>query len=113
MSSEDMVGQIIADLKYMKRLRHAEDWWSWACPGPGSRRGLNRVLGRAPEVAWTNGNWFSHLTALRREIRPLIKAAQMPKIHAQDLQNCLCEYDKYERERLGQGHPKSRYAGVA
>jgi hypothetical protein len=30
-------------------------------------------------------------------------------LHAQDLQNCLCEFDKYERARLGQGVPKQIY----
>lgn len=32
-------------------------------------------------------------------------------LDAQDLQNCLCEFDKYERVRMGQGRPRSRYPG--
>lgn len=34
------------------------------------------------------------------------------KLCAQDIQNCLCEFDKYERVRLGEGAPKQRYPGV-
>jgi hypothetical protein len=26
-----------------------------------------------------------------------------------DIQNCLCEFDKYERVRLGEGRPRSYY----
>jgi hypothetical protein len=33
-------------------------------------------------------------------------------MHAQDLQNCLCEFDKYERARLGEGTPKQIYKEV-
>ncbi len=29
-------------------------------------------------------------------------------LHAQDLQNCLCEFDKWMRVRLGEGKPKRR-----
>jgi hypothetical protein len=31
-------------------------------------------------------------------------------LHAQDLQNCLCEVDKYLRAKLGEGKPKRRFA---
>ena len=30
-------------------------------------------------------------------------------LHAADLQNCLCEFDKMERVRLGEGKPKRRF----
>ena len=33
-------------------------------------------------------------------------------LHAQDVENCLCEFDKYERTRLGEGRPRSLYAGM-
>jgi hypothetical protein len=42
-----MAGQVVADLKYVAPLKHgARDWMTFAAPGPGSERGLNRVLGR-------------------------------------------------------------------
>jgi hypothetical protein len=43
----------------------------------------------------------------------MFKKARMPQLHAQDLQNCLCEFDKYERVRLGEGRPKAKYNGVS
>ncbi len=107
-----MVGQVIADLKYTPRLRKAEDWWTWATPGPGSKRGLNRVVGRDVKSKWTDSDWFACLTELRREISPMMKEAGLRKLHAQDLQNCLCEFDKLERVRHGEGKPRSKYPGT-
>ena len=57
--------------------------------------------------------WLYHLQRLHQQITPLVKKAKMPALHAQDLQNCLCEFDKYERTRLGEGRPRSRYQGGA
>lgn len=81
-------GQVIADLKYAQ-MRNATDWQSFAVPGPGSERGLNRVMGRDKNAPWREDNWQSNLSTLH--------ALTTTMMHAQDLQNCLCEYDKYVR----------------
>lgn len=106
-----MVGQIVADVKYADPiLLNAPDWFSWAVSGPGSRRGLNRVLERELKSHWTDSEFSKVLTELRSSVNDDLPP-WMPRLHAQDLQNCLCEFDKYERVRLGQGRPRSRYAG--
>ena len=97
-------GQVVADVKYTAVLRDASDWWTWAAPGPGSRRGLNRVLGRHHEQSWPGKSWHNALGEL---VNWLGKQGEVH--HAQDVQNCLCEFDKYERVRLGQGKAKQRY----
>jgi hypothetical protein len=107
-----MAAQVIADLKYVKPLVNAVDWHTWAASGPGSRRGLNRVFGSAPNTPWNEARWWAHLNMLHKEIRLLIVKKGMPDLHAQDLQNCLCEFDKYERTRLGEGRPRSTYPGI-
>ncbi len=107
-----MAGQIVCDTKYTRLLDTAGDWWDFAVEGPGSRRGLNRVMNRPVNQSWKNQEWFVELTRLRTSILPLIHDAGLPPLHAQDLQNCLCEFDKYERVRLGEGRPRSGYAGV-
>jgi hypothetical protein len=61
---------------------------------------------------WKNEEWLHDLLTLKLGIDRAIFAAGMPLIHAQDLQNCLCEFDKYERVRLGEGRPRSNYPGV-
>jgi len=107
-----MVAQVIADVKFVPPLKAAQDWWTWAAPGPGSLRGLNRVLERGPNARLYADEWIMQLGVLQTKITPLVAQAGMPRISAQDLQNCLCEWDKYERARLGEGRPKQLYPGV-
>lgn len=107
-----MTAQVIADLKYVPPMDRAKDWATWAAPGPGSQRGLNRVLGRYTDTAWNNGDWLGALTEVRAAINPRLESAGLEPLHAQDLQNCLCEFDKYERVRLGEGKPRSKYPGL-
>ena len=107
-----MAGQVIADLKHVDRWRSVPDWEVWAISGPGSRRGLNRVCERELKQPWNEREWLSTLYGLGRSLKPKLEQAGMPPIHAQDLQGCLCEFDKYERVRLGEGKPRSSYPGV-
>jgi hypothetical protein len=95
--------QIVADLKYVGKLRHARDWWDFSASGPGSRRGLNRVLDHRTDGPWRESDWVNQLYLLRKAIAPALAKAGLPQMHAQDTQNCLCEFDKYERIRLGEG----------
>ena len=105
-----MSGQIVADLKYVSPLKHARDWMTFAAPGPGSRRGLNRVLGRPVDAPWRDDDtWRAAFRKLREQIMPELERIGLGDLHAQDLQNCLCEFDKYERVRLGEGKPKRRF----
>ena len=105
-----MAGQIIADCKYTSRFSPDEtsDWWSFAISGPGSRRGLNRVLGYRVDQAWKEPVWLAELACLHAKVTKLTEK-KIGRMHAQDLQNCLCEFDKYERARVGDGRPKQKY----
>lgn len=106
-----MVGQIVADIKYAnEHLLKADDWWTWTVSGPGSRRGLNRVMGRDLTKGWNDKDFNTQMKDLRERINDALPP-WMEELHAQDLQNCLCEFDKYERTRLGEGRPRSSYPG--
>lgn len=106
-----MAAQIVADLKYVQPLRTAPDWMSFAISGPGSRRGLNRIVGRAVDAAWTEPAWQSAFRRFEARIRPELERVGLSDLHCQDLQNCLCEIDKFLRGALGEGKPKRRFAG--
>jgi hypothetical protein len=100
-----IAAQVVADLKYMRPYNKAPDWWTFAAPGPGSRRGLNRVNQFPTGLMLPEKGWLAHLTDMLERVNK-----KLPEpLHAQDLQNCLCEFDKYERARLGEGRPKQLY----
>lgn len=105
-----MAAQVVADLKYVPPLASATDWQSFAASGPGSRRGLNRVLGRPVRAPWTEDDWRMELGRLREWFNLRWDDGDAyPALHAQDLQNCLCEFDKMERVRLGEGRPRAKF----
>lgn len=105
-----MAAQVVADVKYTPALRGAQDWYSWAAPGPGSMRGLNRVLDKDPDAPWGK-RWLPTLQQLRDAVLPTLPKT-LRDLHAQDIQNCLCEFDKYQRIKLQQGRPKQLYPGA-
>jgi hypothetical protein len=104
-----MTAQVIADLKYVQPLKSAADWWTFAASGPGSRRGLNYLLGRERKAKWTEEEWRLELGRLRAKLLPLFAKSEMPEPHAQDVQNMLCEYSKYHRAVTEDKMPKQRY----
>lgn len=113
-----MAAQIIADLKYelpfyekelLLPTSYADDWYDFAASGPGSRRGLNWVCGRAFDAAWREDDWRLKIAELHRELLPLLPSAIGAKLHMQDLQNCLCELFKYVRAKETGQMPKQRY----
>jgi hypothetical protein len=107
-----LAAQVIADLRHHEPLCRATDLHTFAASGPGSRRGLNRVLGRDKNTPWKEEDWRLTLARLHSAIEPLVKDAGMPVIYAQDLQSVLCEADKYWRCKDDGGRPKQLYPGV-
>lgn len=82
------------------------DWWNWTPIGPGARRGAARVMGD------DNGN-DNPLNEERSMyvIMDLVcdEVDIGGRLSPTDIQFGLCEFDKYERVRLGQGKPRSKY----
>lgn len=106
-----IAGQVVADMRHVKPLSAADDLHEFAVPGPGSRRGLNRVCGRDPAATWPGMTWRETFVRLHDMVghEACVLHLDILNMHGQDLQNCLCEFDKYERARLGEGTPKQRY----
>lgn len=103
-----LAAQVIADLKNTPEhpLQNAPDHSSWCAPGPGSMRGLARLEGgRKP----SKKAFLGVAQAARARVLPLLDP--MPDIDMQDFQNCLCEFDKWERTYFGESKPKQRYDG--
>jgi len=102
-----MAAQVIADLKYTRHLDDCYDWMDFVAPGPGSQRGLNRLYTRPLDSQWNLKEFSAAVYNLRSKAAKLYRP--IAQFHAQDLQNCLCEFDKYERVLHNQGKPRSQY----
>lgn len=102
-----MAGQVVADVKYTTLLQNAPDWWTWAAPGPGSLKGMSQVEFGDLNTKYSDRDWQESLAMLKHKIDPMLYKAGMSPMHAQDLQNCLCEFSKYTR-----GYGKQKYDGA-
>jgi hypothetical protein len=89
-------GQMLGDLKNTKYLSEAKDWYDWACIGPGSKRGLNRIYENNLESDANNKNFLDRLSRVRELCEPHLDK-DIPKLCLQDWQNIMCETDKYLR----------------
>lgn len=111
-----VAGQIVADLRWAV-TGEWRDKNTWAPVGPGSARGLARLLYRkdewemiAKQFASRQTEWLDIFTenvldSLAKELPEEISS----RLEAHDYQNCLCEFDKYERVLAGKGKPKQFY----
>jgi len=105
--SSFMAGQVIADLKYIEPLKSAPDWNTFAPLGPGSIRGLNRLHGRALAYNVKQQQGTQELL----KIQSIIKYELALDIALHDVQNCMCEFDKYMRLKYDGGKVRSKYSG--
>jgi hypothetical protein len=103
-----MAAQVVCDLAYTAFLEDAEDFETWCCWGPGSKRGMNRVVGLPEGYSMPMKNWDIRIQSLRRTISRELDL----NLHARDVQSCLCEFSKYERALWNEGHLKRRYNGT-
>lgn len=112
--------EIVTDLRHTALLEKADDVNTWANVGPGAARGLNRVYGREMSDGGKRVGRVSTeqmleemqemLTYSRLEaFWPQKKRKDWPRWELRDVEHTLCEFDKYERVRLGHGRPRGVY----
>lgn len=107
-----LAGQIAADLAQLPLGVRWDDRHRWAPLGPGSARGLNRLRGYDKDRPLKQAEFDQELPALIEVLRPRIKAIWYSRsLVAMDVQNCLCEFDKYLRLTRGEGTVRARYPG--
>ena len=105
-----MAYQVVVDMRWTRYLRNAPDIQTWAAVGPGSARGLNRLHGREVKANLRQEQALEEMLELRELMaKPGALAPWLDLPDLSDVQNILCEYDKYERVRLGEGRPRALY----
>lgn len=105
-----MAGQVVADLRWVLPGSW-EDRNRWAPIGPGSKRGINRLFARPIDATVGPSQFLEELQALIEMGKETLDSSITSRLEAMDWQNCLCEFDKYERCLWGEGRPKSLYPG--
>ena len=109
--------ELVTDLRHTRVLRDAHDINTWASPGPGAARGLDRLCGHP--LGTRRYALPSHRANMLLEMQQLLAMSKVEKMWPQswpvwelrEVEHTLCEYDKYERLRLGEGKVKGRYKG--
>jgi hypothetical protein len=117
--------EIVTDLRWTYLLGRATDIYTWCNPGPGCKRGLNRVMRRDKKAR----EWGSR-EELLNEMDIILEEStvgyqwvdfahkmkdKFPKLKTplewemRDVEHTLCEWDKFERTRLGEGRPRGTY----
>jgi hypothetical protein len=103
-----IAGQVSADLTYLRgQLDNAIDLYSWAPIGPGSQRGLNRLHERKLLKTTTEKQFNQELIEVRDAVIGSNQSFKDLTLH--DCQNIMCEFDKYQRVKTGEGKPRQNY----
>lgn len=97
--------QATVDMRFTHLLSRAPDRDIWAAAGPGTMRGLNRLWDLKLDKKVSQGVALEMMRGLRKKL----DADCQVYMDFSDIPNICCEFDKYERVRLGQGKPRSLY----
>lgn len=104
-------GQVVADLRWGL----TGGWYDrkfWAPMGPGSKRGMNRLLGRPFVTPVKQEEFYEFLEQQIQFCKSELEHSISSRMEAIDVQNTLCEFDKYERTLWEGRRPKQRYKGT-
>jgi 5-hmdU DNA kinase, helical domain len=103
-----MAKEVLQDVIQTRVLAGATDRNTWCPAGPGARRGLNRIFTRPVRAQIAEARALREMLALFAAA-PTRLPSFMPSLELHDIQFQLCEFDKYERVRCGEGRPKALY----
>ena len=103
-----MAYELITDLRHTYLLNEARDIYTWANAGPGAMRGLNRIHSRELKYKSRKHDWNEEMFQLLGKSSQYLHP-DFPKLEMRDIEHSLCEFDKYERVRNGEGAPRGRY----
>jgi hypothetical protein len=109
-----MTYELACDLRWTALLEKAQDVDTWANVGPGAVRGLNRISCRPASKGLRQGAALDEMRELLRMSRngrywPSKPQDRWPVWGLREVEHTLCEYDKYERVRAGEGKTRGNF----
>jgi len=112
-----MAYEVVTDLRHTYLLENAPDIMTWANPGPGACRGYGRVTGEGVD-RYDRGKERDRQIVIGGMQSLLLAGGNdiywphaWPRWEMREVEHTLCEFDKYERARLGEGKPKQLFRG--
>jgi 5-hmdU DNA kinase-like protein len=105
-----MAGQCVADLRWAMEGTW-EDAKDWAPPGPGSQKGMNRLLGRSIGGHIKEPQFVDELQDLKKIYAKKLPSELFNRMEMIDIQNTLCEFSKYTKTLHFEGRPKQLFNG--
>lgn len=109
--------EMVTDMRHTRLLEDATDIMTWANPGPGAKRGLQRLnLPSTPDRKAIESMRLLLSHAPGSGFAPFfdsLSPIEYPVFEMRDIEHSLCEFDKYCRVKFGEGQPRSRYSGAA
>lgn len=107
--------EVVVDLSYTNLVSYTED--DWANPGPGCRRGLNRIY---PGLGQNRSSCLSKIKELRRDQRSYFERYELPfkfyngrELTLRNIEHCLCEFSKYAKAYYGEGRPRNNFTACS
>lgn len=103
--------EVACDLRHTHYLKDAPDVSTWAHAGPGAKRGIARLHGWDIDrrcYGMRSDVSLGHMRDLLDKIGDKWPD-EWPRLEMREIEHSLCEFDKYERVRLGQGRPRSKF----
>lgn len=106
--------ELVTDFRHVF-LENAPDIMTWANPGPGAKRGLNRIYNRPTKQNLSHPAAIGEMRELLSKVNAVLssgeeKYSHMPAaVEMRDIEHSLCEFDKYMRVANGEGRPRSKY----
>jgi hypothetical protein len=116
-----MAYEMVTDLRHTDMLANANDICEWANPGPGALRGAGRVVYNDPTHFKGTVADYEEVGEIMRFLLLCSKQGhhwptglssgqhEWPAWEMREVEHTLCEFDKYERSRLGEGRLKRKY----
>lgn len=111
-----LAGQVVSDLRWAVDYKGEErgyprwaDCKDWAPKGPGSVRGMNRLLERNIKTPIKQEDFVDLLGTEVMSLEDKLPHGLSVRMEAMDFQNCLCEFDKYERTLFEGRRPKALF----
>lgn len=99
--------EFVTDLAHTWALEGAPDIYHWASPGPGAKRGIYRVFGEYTNDQDKQLKYMRHLLLCSAEHK--YWPQNWRQWTMREVEHTLCEFDKYDRTKQGQGRPKQLF----